>query len=584
MDFKTPVRAVREETKPRYRLVTSHDGLAEVAQDLTESKGIYLDVETYGENALDPRRGEIRTLTLLRERGTPWIIDLKATGYDLGPVASVMARTALCAHNALFDLGFLRAKCGFIPNASVLCTMMMSRLINLGTNNANDLASVLKRHLDITLPKELAKSDWGGLLLLDEQLDYAAADVTHIPNLLRALMHEMKMADLKAPTALESTLLPVIVAMNATGFAVDVPRLEEIKQRAGARASDAAKIMAAKLGGINMASPKQLLQALRDAGHAVESTDNETLQRLKDTELAGGILGYRDAQKLAQQAESLLKAVYEGRIYATFDPTSTRTGRFSCKTPNLQNVARGELRECFIAPPGRSLVVCDYSQVELRLAAFIAKDERMLEAFKQGVDLHAATAAIVLDKTPTDVTKQDRQLAKAVNFGLIYGQSARGLVRYAKSSYGVELSETRAHEIRDRFFRAYTGLARWHKINMDRARGEAFTEVRTLAGRRRLLARGDAWPRFTDLVNTPVQGTAADAIKHALILLQGRLPKGAVIVATIHDEIVVECQDEDAGEVPGLTKTAMLDGIGKVAKDCPVEVEGGIGKTWGTAK
>ena len=160
MDFKTPVRAVREETKPRYRLVTSRDGLTEVAQDLTESKGIYLDVETYGENALDPRRGEIRTLTLLRERGTPWIIDLKATGYDLGPVGTVMARTALVAHNALFDLGFLRAKCGFVPNAPVLCTMMMSRLINLGTNNANDLASALKRHLDITLPIGAACCCW----------------------------------------------------------------------------------------------------------------------------------------------------------------------------------------------------------------------------------------------------------------------------------------------------------------------------------------------------------------------------------------------------------------------------------------
>jgi DNA polymerase-1 len=565
-------------------LVTSRDGLTEVAQDLTQSKGIYLDVETYGENALDPRRGEIRTLTLLRERGTPWIIDLKATGYDLGPVGSVMARTALCAHNALFDLGFLRAKCGFVPNAPVLCTMMMSRMINLGTNNANDLASALKRHLDITLPKELTTSDWGGLLLLDEQLDYAAADVAHLPNLLRALLGEVTVSNLKGATGLECKLLPVIVNMNATGFAVDVPRLEGIKQRAGARASDAAKVMAAKLGGINMASPKQLLQALRDAGHAVESTDNETLQRLKDTELAGGILGYRDAQKLTQQAESLLKAVYEGRIYATFDPTSTRTGRFSCKTPNLQNVARGELRECFIAPPGRSLVVCDYSQVELRLAAYIAKDERMLNAFRDGIDLHAATAGIVLDKAPADVTKQDRQLAKAVNFGLIYGQSARGLVRYAKSSYGVELPERRAHEIRDKFFRAYTGLARWHKVAAQDARGFVSAEARTLLGRRQQLLDGDWWPRFTRLVNTPVQGTAADGMKKALVRLAKALPKGAQVVATVHDEIVVECDEAQAPDVLTKTKTAMIEGMAEIAKDCPIEVEGGTGESWGAAK
>jgi DNA polymerase-1 len=218
------------------------------------------------------------------------------------------------------------------------------------------------------------------------------------------------------------------------------------------------------------------------------------------------------------------------------------------------------------------------------MAAFIAKDERMLAAFKAGIDLHAATAAIVLGKPVAEVTKEDRQLAKAVNFGLLYGQSARGLVRYAKASYGVELSETRAHEIRDRFFRAYAGLQRWHRRCMDLANSHETFDARTLAGRRRILPEGNTWPRFTDLVNTPVQGTSADAIKHALILLHGRLPEGAHIVATIHDEIVVECREQDAEEVLAMTKTAMLDGMKQLAKDCPVEVEGGIGATWGSAK
>lgn len=583
MELKTPVRAVREERKARYRLVTSRDGLNEVAQDLAGKNGMFLDVETYGQNALDPRLGDIRTLTI-KTTGIPWIIDLKATGYDLGPVGSIMARVPLVIHNALFDLGFLRAKCGLIPKGPVLCTMVMSRLLNLGTNNANDLASALKHHLDIDLPKGLAKSDWGGMLLLDEQLDYAAADVEHLPGLLKTLTPAIKAANLNGVLRLETDLLPVIVEINATGFAVDTARLGDIKARAGAQASEAAKVMQARLGGINMASPKQLLKALQDAGQNVESTDNEALQSMKDAELAAGIIAFRDAQKLAQQAETLLKKVHDGRIYATFDPTSTRTGRFSCKDPNLQNVARGELRECFIAPPGRLLVVCDYSQIELRMAAFIAKDERMLTAFKDGVDLHAATAAIVLGKPVADVTKDDRQLAKAVNFGLLYGQSARGLVRYAKASYGVELSEKRAHEIRDRFFRAYGGLQRWHRRCMDLANSHETFDARTLAGRRRILPEGNTWPRFTDLVNTPVQGTSADAIKHALILLHGRLPEGAHIVATIHDEIVVECREQDAEEVLAITKTAMLDGMKQLAKDCPVDVEGGIGATWGSAK
>lgn len=344
--------------------------------------------------------------------------------------------------------------------------------------------------------------------------------------------------------------------------------------------------MQTKLGPINMASPPQLLKALQAAGEEVPATDNESLQTLKDKELAAGIIAYRDAEKLAQQTSGLLKEVHHGRIHADFDPNGARTGRFSCKRPNLQNVPRGELRKCFIAPEGKALVVCDYSQIELRLAAAIAGDERMLEAFKNGTDLHTATAAIVLEKAPDEVSKADRQLAKAVNFGLIYGQSPKGLVRYAKTSYGVEMSETRAGAIRERFFRAYSGLERWHRRCSRDARGFQSKESRTLLGRRRLLAEGDWWPRFAGLVNTPVQGSAADGIKRALTLLHDhpQRPATANIVATIHDEIVVECDQSDAEAVLALTKRCMLESMEQIAPGCPVEVEGGIGKSWGEAK
>ena len=584
-ELENPVRPVRtERNAPAYRLVTSRDEFPAVAEDLGKAKGIYLDVETYGQDALDPRHGDIRILTLSRENGTPWILDLKATGYELGPVGELIRRLPCVAHNARFDFGFLRAKCGLIPQSPVVCTLMLSRLLNAGTNNGNDLGTALKDNTGTEIPKGMGKSDWGGMILTDEQLAYAAEDVTHLPKLLAVLMRKIRLAGLLDVANLETRLFPVIVDMTARGFAVDVDKLAAIKDRARNEASEAAKLMQARLGPINMASPKQLLKALRDAGHAIESTDNEALQNMADKELAGGIIAYRDAEKLAQQAQSLLEASTAGRIHADYDPTGTATGRFSCRRPNLQNVARGELRECFIAPPGRSLVVCDYSQIELRLAACLANDSKMLAAFREGVDLHAATASIVLDKPMDQVTREDRQLAKAVNFGLIYGQSAGGLVRYAKTSYGVELGERRAQAIRERFFKAYTGLERWHRISMTNARGGGVTEARTFTHRRRLLPLGDAWPRFTGLVNTPVQGTAADAIKQALILLNKRLPEGAHVIATIHDEIVCECNEADAEAVLANTRKAMLDALGNIAKNCPGEVEGGCGKSWGAAK
>ena len=569
-----------------YRYITSRSDLAEVAADLAaaETSPLALDVETYGNNALDPRRGEIRLLTVTRKGGTPWILDLKAIGYDLGPIKAELEHREVIIHNAPFDLGFLRAKCGLRLKATD--TMSLSRLLNAGTNEPNGLGAVLKRHLDVDVPKELGRSDWGAMVLLDNQLAYAAEDVRHLHDLAETLGRKLQSENLRGVALFERELLPVVVDMSATGFAVDEAALKLTHDRAKLQAAEAARQMQTKLGPLNMASPSQLLKALKAAGEVVEATDNESLHTLKDKELAAGIIAYRDAEKRAQQTSSLLKEVQHGRIHADYDPNGARTGRFSCKRPNLQNVPRGELRKSFIAPDGRALVVCDYSQIELRLAAIIAGDERMLQAFKNGTDLHTATAAIVLDKNADEVSKADRQLAKAVNFGLIYGQSPKGLVRYAKTSYGVEMSEQRASTIRDRFFRAYAGLEQWHRRCTRDAKAAHSKEIRTLLGRRRLLVDGDWWQRFAGLVNTPVQGSAADGIKKALTLLHNhpQRPATANIVATIHDEIVVECDEADAEEVLDLTKRCMVESIEQIAPGCPVEVEGGIGKSWGEAK
>ena len=156
------------------------------------------------------------------------------------------------------------------------------------------------------------------------------------------------------------------------------------------------------------------------------------------------------------------------------------------------------------------MVVADYSQMELRIAAAIAGEEKMIQAYAEGCDLHRQTASIVLGKPVEDVSKEDRQLAKAVNFGLLYGQSAKGLVGYAKKKYGVEMEYERAHEIHGKFFSAYTGLREWHK-NARKMAAQGAQSVHTILGRVQRLPKGEAaeWPRFTALVNTPAQGGAA---------------------------------------------------------------------------
>ena len=224
--------------------------------------------------------------------------------------------------------------------------------------------------------------------------------------------------------------------------------------------------------------------------------------------------------------------------------------------------------------------MADYSQVELRAAAAIAGETKMIDAYKAGADLHKLTAATVLGKPEDAVTKADRQLAKAVNFGLIYGQSAPGLVKYAATSYGVTMDEDEATRIRQAFFRTYSRLRQWHGTSHNQAE-EGITEVRTRSGRRRLIpGTASEWERFTALVNTPVQGGTADGMKHALILIHERLPKSARIVSTVHDEVVVECPEQFADDCREIITTAMVEAMTALFPEVPIEVEGNVCTTW----
>jgi DNA polymerase-1 len=240
----------------------------------------------------------------------------------------------------------------------------------------------------------------------------------------------------------------------------------------------------------------------------------------------------------------------------------------------MQQFPRGEHRRCVIAPPGRVLVKADYSQIELRIAAKISGDEALLKAYQSRQDLHVLTARNVLGIT--EVNKQDRQLAKAINFGLLYGMGADGFREYARSQYNVAMTLRDAKKYRQAFFDAYPGLADWHR----RVRGETVEETRTISGRRRLLDRTTS---YTQLLNTPVQGTGADGLKLALALLwerRGEVP-GAFPVLAVHDEIVVEADAGMADAVVSWLKTAMLEAMTPLLDPVPVEVSVTIGANWG---
>ena len=567
-------------------IIGDRSSLGCMAELVMGAGAVALDIETYGErrgDGLDPWAGDIRLLSLCVEGQEPWIWDLRAIGYDLGELKTALEAVEIIAHNAKFDLLWLRVKCG-LRATRVFCTLVAARLLSAGTKPGNDLDKCLERYLGIAPAPDHSRSDWGSMFLIDDQLAYAARDVAHLHELASTVWGEIERARLDVVADLEFSLVPVIVEMETAGIAVDKAKLREIETKARSSAAGFASLLRNELHlpALNPGSPRQLLKALISQGIKVADTNEETLKAADDAEIIPLILDYRGAEKLAQQAASLLECVkQDGRIHGRFDPTGTATGRFSSKDPNLQNVGRGELRTCFVPEPGNKLIVADYSQIELRAAAVIAGETKMIEAYKNGVDLHKQTAAEVLNKLLEDVTKQDRQLSKATNFGLLYGQSAPGLVRYAASSYGVQMELDQAEQIRRQFFRTYNRLRQWHGVSHNQADAGA-REVRTVLGRRRLIPEpASEWERFTALVNTPVQGGCADGMKQALVLLDQRLPTEARLISTVHDEVLVEVPEAMANEVCDLVQVAMIEAMAALFPQVPIEVEAGSCSNWG---
>ena len=275
-----------------------------------------------------------------------------------------------------------------------------------------------------------------------------------------------------------------------------------------------------------------------------------------------------------------------GRIHASFIIGGTDTGRLACRNPNIQNPPKdSDFRALFAAPPRRVMVDGDYSQVELRVMAVVASEKTMLSAYRLGIDLHRKTAA-ALTGVPLDaVTKEQRQLAKAVNFGLLFGQGAPGLAKYAKTQYGVDMSLKEAEKYRKAFFDTYPGLPRWQRRTAELA--EQSHSVKTPSGRVRTFKRKHGKSYFTAFLNTPIQGGAAEVMLAALAALDRRL-KGldAKLVNVIHDEIRLEVAANDVPAAKAALEEAMVEGMLSVfpRANCNGLVEAHSGPNWAEAK
>ncbi len=347
---------------------------------------------------------------------------------------------------------------------------------------------------------------------------------------------------------------------------------------------------------LNLNSPKQLgtllFEELKLTAPGIRktksgySTNAETLEKLRGTDpIISLILDYRQLSKLrSTYTEGLLKVADEkGRVHTTFTQTVTATGRLSSVEPNLQNIPvrtelGRELRRFFVAPQGKKLIDADYSQIELRLLACISGDQNMINAFQNGVDIHTVTASQVFGVPPEAVTPEMRKSAKAVNFGIVYGISAFSL----SEDLGVTRAE--ADDYIKSYFRTYPGIERYLSETVERAKREGY--VTTLSGRRRsipeLTSGKGMLKKFGERVamNSPIQGTAADIIKKAMIRVDRALQKAALdarLILQVHDELIVECSEKDVSAAAEILRREM-EGVMQLA--VPLTVELNIGDSW----
>lgn len=598
-----------------YEMVLTTEQLDAWVQRLADAELISFDTET---DALDAMRANLVGISLAVEPGRAAYIPV---GHDYPGAPAQLPREQVLAalrpaledptkkklgQHGKYDLHVLRRH-GVNVQGYHDDTMLESFVLN-STATRHDMDSLAMRYLGYTTikfeevagkgAKQISFSQVG----LDEACRYAAedADVT-----LR--LHHALQPQLQATPSLDSVyrdiempLVPVLTRIEANGVHIDMAELRRQSQDLGSRML-AAQQKATELAGrtFNLDSPKQLqavlfdelqLPALVKTPKGQPSTNEEALEAIAEQhELPRVILEYRGLAKLRSTYTDKLPEMINqdtGRVHTSYHQSGAATGRLSSSDPNLQNIPiRTEdgrrIRRAFVAPPGRKILACDYSQIELRIMAHLSEDPGLVRAFEQGVDVHRATAAEVFSRSLEEVTSNERRAAKAINFGLMYGMSAFGLAR----NLGIDRGQ--AQDYVALYFSRYPGVRDFMERMRQQARDQGYVE--TLFGRRLYLndinARNQGLRAGAEraAINAPMQGTAADIIKRAMVKVDDWLQEHsdqAKMILQVHDELVFETESSFLDTLR-LKVVELMSSAAELR--VPLVVDAGVGDNWDEA-
>ena len=606
----------------RYRIVRGGDELRTALAELRRAPLVVVDSETTG---LDPLRAELVGISLCASEGDALYIPFREPGTGLFAAASGKSgierdpalaelrefladpAVAKAGQNAKYDQHVLE-RAGLPVRGLAFDTMLAHYCVAPGATS-HGLDALALHYFKFVKIKTSELIGTGKKQVTMDQVDvakvgeYACEDADWTLRLVAPLRKELEEQGQTALfEQLEMPLSDVLRRMEAAGVALDVAALGEMSVRCQARAVELEKSIHELAGEpFNVKSPQQLAAILYEKLKIHEqlgvkklprtetgfSTNAEVLELLEAHPLVAAVLEYRQVEKLrSTYLETLPKLVNPatGRLHTSFNQAVAATGRLSSSDPNLQNIpirtALGrEIRRAFQSSfPGGTLISADYSQVELRLLAHLAQDEQLLAAFRADEDVHRRTASLVFGVAAADVTPELRTRAKAINFGIIYGMGAQRLARET----GLTFAE--AQQFIERYFGVFTGVRRWLDTTLEKARADGY--VTTLLGRRRAipeLASSDPRLRANAqnvAVNTPIQGTAADLIKRAMLAVDREFAAARLasrMILQVHDELVFDVAPGEGATVRELARRCME---GALDLSVRLKVDLGEGATW----
>lgn len=596
---KTPEVKPTMETSG-YTFVNDQPTFDKFLKELTKQPIFAVDTETSGLNTFED---ELLGLSFSWAKGTAYYVTAKPEFIQkLKPILED-EKVKKVGHNIKFDIEVM-GTAGIDLKGNTFDTMIASYLINPGSrqHNLDNLVFSEIGHQMQSITELIGKGkDQITLKEVEARRvsDYACEDADFTWQLYEPLKKQLeKVNNLELLETIENPLIKVLAEMERSGVLLNSEFLNKLGKKVGKEIVELEdKIYKAAKTKFNIASPLQLKEVLFDQmGISTDglartktgvSTAASELEKLKGKhKIIDYIMRYRELAKLKSTYLDALPQLVDlnGRIHTSYNQTVAATGRLSSSEPNLQNIPirtklGAEIRKAFIAPSGYKILAADYSQIELRIIASLAKAKKMINAFKKREDIHTTTAADINNVKPEEVTKEMRYAAKAVNFGIIYGQGSVGLAA------GTGISRAEAMDFIDRYFQAYPEIKEYLEGIKNFAAKHGFVE--TYFGRRRYLPEinsGMAQVRAAAeraAINHPIQGTAADLMKLAMIAIAKKLPKvspKSKMIMQVHDELVFEVPNSDVKKVAKLVEKEM-EAVYKLT--APVETHIEVGQNWG---